>query len=245
MTLTPPAVQQLGDQLLRLGWVSALFITGSLATGDYVPGVSDIDLVALVEGPVSASREVCLVQVHRDLDRSVAADLKLGCIYVDVNRLPEPDALHPTWTHGVLVHRMLSGVTRTELVHHGHAVFGPAPVQMLPPVSREQVRGAARDELTGYWAWAVRRPWMWLDPVIADLGLTSMARGRYALSTGELMTKSCAVEDADAPPWLVDQLRARRHGDDTKSPRLRTAVIAWRDARRTVVRARASGDALP
>ena len=51
---------------------------------------------------------------------------------------------------------------------------------------------------------------MWLDPVITDLGLTSMARGRHAMSTGELLTKTRAVEEADAPEWLVDQLRARR-----------------------------------
>lgn len=74
--------------------------------------------------------------------------------------------------------------------------------------------------------------------MIADLGLTSIARGRHALATGELMSKSRAVEKADAPPWLVDQLRARRRGDDITSPRLRTALIAWRDARHTVDRAR-------
>jgi hypothetical protein len=74
---------------------------------------------------------------------------------------------------------------------------------------------------------------MWLSPVIADLGLTSMARGRYTLRTGSLLTKSAAVEQADAPGWLIDQLRARRRGEIVASPRLRTAYIAWRDARRT------------
>jgi hypothetical protein len=78
---------------------------------------------------------------------------------------------------------------------------------------------------------------MWLNPVIADLGLTSMARGRYALRTGELLTKSQAVEQAHAPAWLIDQLRARRHGNPVSSPRVRTALVAWRDARRTTSRA--------
>jgi hypothetical protein len=65
-----------------------------------------------------------------------------------------------------------------------------------------------------------------------------MARGRHAMSTGELLTKTRAVEEADAPDWLVDQLRARRRGVDVVSPRLRSALIAWTDARRTVSGAR-------
>lgn len=104
-------------------------------------------------------------------------------------------------------------------------------------MSDDEVRDAARAELTGYWAWAARRPWIWLDPVIAELGLTSMARSRYALRTGSLLTKTEAIERADAPAWLVDHLRARRRGARVTAPRLRTAIIAWRDARRTVARA--------
>jgi len=119
-------------------------------------------------------------------------------------------ALHPAWTHGSLVQRILSGIVRAELVRHGFAVFGRSPGDVLPAMS---------------------------DPVMADLGLTSMARGRHTLVTGELLTKTQAIEQADAPDWLIDQLRVRRRGENVTSPRVRTALIAWRDARRTVVRA--------
>ncbi|MFJ4651665.1 hypothetical protein ACIP5Y_10385 [Nocardia sp. NPDC088792] len=210
---------------------------GSLATGDYVPGVSDIDLVALVDGPVDTHRQTTLTAVHRRLDEGAGSGLDLGCVYVDAGKVSDVRMTHPTWTHGSLAERVLSGITRVELVRYGRAVFGRSPCAVLPPMGEDDVREAARAELTGYWAWAARRPWMWLDPVIADLGLTSMARGRYALSNGALLTKSQAVERADAPGWLVDQLRARRRGEDLTSPRLRTALIAWRDARRTVARA--------
>jgi hypothetical protein len=141
--------------------------------------------------------------------------------------------LHPTWTHGGLVRRILSGITRAELVLHGFAVHGRPPTAILPPMSEDDVRAAARAELCGYWAWASHRPRMWLDPVIADLGLTSMARGRYTMRTGHLLTKSRAVERAHAPDWLVAQLRARRRGEQVVSPRLRAGWIAWNDARRT------------
>lgn len=234
----PPAVTALADRLSGLSWVRDLFVAGSLATGDHVPGVSDLDLVAVVDGPVDGSRTASLVALHTDLDRGIAAGTDLGCVYVDEGRLLDPATEHPTWTHGHLVERILSGVTRAELVRHGFAVLGRAPADVLPPMTDDDVRAAARAELTGYWAWAARRPHLWWSPVIADLGLTSMARGRYALETGRLLTKSEAVERADAPAWLVDQLRARRRGEPVGSPRTRTAWIAWRDARATTRDAR-------
>jgi hypothetical protein len=235
--LIPPGVQELATQLAALGWVSDLLVGGSLATGDYTPRISDLDLVALVDGPVDAPRTDQLVTVHRALDEGTGAGLKLGCVYVEGTRLPDPQMQHPTWTHGLLVQRILSGISRAELVRHGYPVFGRSPGDVLPAMSDDDVRAAARAELTGYWSWATRRPGVWLDPVLADLGLTSMARGRHTLATGELLTKTAALERADAPAWLVDQLRARRRGENVVSPRLRTALIAWRDARRTVAAA--------
>ena len=237
VTDVPPAVSNLADRLAELGWVLDLFVAGSLSMGDYVPGVSDLDLVALTDGSVNEQRQAILVELHQDLDRRAAVGLDLGCVYVDVNELPDGDALHPTWTHGSLVHRILSGVTRAELVLHGFAIMGRPPAAVLPAMTADDVRRAAHEELCGYWAWASRRPLMWLHPVIADLGLTSMARGRYALETGQLLTKTAAVEQAHAPAWLKRQLRARRQGELVRSARIRTAFIAWRDARRTVAHA--------
>lgn len=223
----------LAARLAEIGWVRDLLVAGSLATGDYVTGVSDLDLVAVVDGPVDDGRAADLVNIHQDLDREAAAGADLGCVYIDLDRLLDPTAPHPTWTHGALDHRILSGVTRAELVRHGFAIFGRTPTALLPPMTDDQVRAAARAELCGYWARAAGRPRMWFNPVIADLSLTSMARARYTLRTGRLLTKSEAIEHAHAPAWLIDQLRARRHGELVASPRFRTGWIAWRDARTT------------
>lgn len=206
----------LGERLAVLGWVTDLFVAGSLATGDYFPGVSDLDLVALVDGPVDAARQGILVAAHREIDAGTGAGRHLGCVYVDAATLPDHRFTHPTWTHGLLVQRILSGITRAELVRHGYAVLGRPPREVFPAISDDDVREAARAELTGYWAWAARRPWLWLDPLVADLGLTSMARGRYALAHGCLLNKTRAIEQAYAPAWLIDQLRARRRATSRK-----------------------------
>ena len=240
MTYVPPVVRHLAERLDGLGWVTDLMVAGSLATGDYVPGVSDLDLVALTMGPVDPARQESLVKLHRELDHGVAQGFNLGCVYVDTGALADHAALHPTWTHGSLVQRTLSAVTRAELVRHGFAVLGRPPTAVLPQVTDDDVRRAAYAELCGYWARAACRPLWWLNPVIADLGLTSMARGRHTLRTGQLLTKTQAIEQAHAPAWLKDQLRARRRGEQVTSPRVRTALIAWQDARRTVASARRS-----
>jgi hypothetical protein len=231
-------VEEFGAGLRALGWVSDLLVAGSLATGDYLPRISDLDLVALTDGPVDAGRQAELAAVHRRIDAGTGAGYDLGCVYVDTATRADVAVAHPTWTHGQLVQRILSGITRAELVRHGYPIFGRVPSDVFPPVSDDDIRAAARAEITGYWAWAARRPWLWLDPIMADLGLTSMARGRHALRTGELLTKTRAIARADAPSWLIDQLGARRRGEAVPSPRIRTAVIAWRDARRTVAGAR-------
>jgi hypothetical protein len=227
-------VTALSRRLEKFGWVPDLLVGGSLATGDYVQGVSDLDLVAIVGGPVDQERTASLVALHAELDKGLAPGTDLGCVYVDQNSLRDASVLHPMWTHGGLVHRTLSGIARAELVRHGFAVHGRPPSEVLPAMSDDEVRDAARAEILGYWRWASHHPAMWRSPVIADLGLTSMARGRWAMQNGSLLTKSDAIERAHAPQWLVDQLRARRHGEQVVSPRLRSGWIAWRDARTTV-----------
>lgn len=240
MTTSPLAVEEFASQLATFGWVSDLLIGGSLATGDYMPRISDLDLVAVVDGPVDTARQDSLTTIHRRFDEGTGSGLKLGCVYVDAAQILDVRVRHPTWTHGLLVQRILSQIARAELVRYGYAMFGRCPRDILPAMSDDDLRAAARAELAGYWTWASRRPWLWLDPVMADLGLTSMARNRHTLANGELLSKTKAVEQADAPAWLIDQLRARRRGDNVTSPRVRTALIAWRDARRTVAHARSS-----
>ena len=241
MSVKVQAVTAFADRLAALGWVTDLWIAGSLATGDYVPGVSDLDLVALVGGRVDQSRQLTLTSLHQDLDRGIAAGSDLGCQYVEEGLIGDRQALHSTWTHGSLVRRRLSGITRAELVRCGPAVFGRPPTGVLVPMNDDDLREVARAELCGYWAWASRRPWMWLDPEIADLGLSAMARARYTLRTGRLLTKSEAIEKVHGPAWLIGQLSARRRGELVFSPRVRTGWIAWRDARDTLVWASGGG----
>src|SRR5215813_9568911 len=124
MTASPPALEEFAARLAALGWVSDLLVAGSLSTGDYVPGVSDLDPVALVTGPVDTGRQATLTSLHRRVDEEIGWGLNLGCVYVESTKILNPHLRHPTWTHGQLGRRGLSPIARAELVRHGYPVFG-------------------------------------------------------------------------------------------------------------------------
>jgi hypothetical protein len=84
------------ERLDDLGWVTDLLVAGSLATGDYVPGVRSRP--GCPDGGPGTARQEILAGLHRELDQGAAQGLDLGCVYVDAGRLADLGALHPMWT---------------------------------------------------------------------------------------------------------------------------------------------------
>ncbi len=78
VTKQPPAVVEFGERLAELGLVRDLLVAGSLATGDYLPGVSDLDLVAVVNGAVDSPRRAALVALHTHLEQGQAPTVNSG-----------------------------------------------------------------------------------------------------------------------------------------------------------------------
>jgi hypothetical protein len=228
-----PAVDDFVAWAARVDWISDVLLAGSLATGDHHPGTSDIDLVALTTEDLGPDEVGTLSEVHRRIDTTSGRGADLGCTYASADRVDEPDVAWPTWTHGRLVRRPLSAMARAELLDHGVALLGREPRDVLAPMSPDDVRAAVRAELAGYWTWAARRPWLFLDPALADLALLSMARSRHTWRTGELVTKSEALVEVRAPQAVVAGVRSRRDGRAARWPAPRLAHHAWHDVRRT------------
>ena len=112
----PDPIEAFAGRLTVLGWVSELWVAGSAASGDHHPGVSDLDLVAVVDGRIDAARHSALTQLHRELETGPADGANLGCAYVEAATLLDLRTRHPTWTHGRWIRRTLSGTPRVELV---------------------------------------------------------------------------------------------------------------------------------
>ena len=161
--------------------VTAFYAAGSLASGDFRLGVSDFDLVALTAGPLTDAQQQDLESVHQRLLADEPRAAKLHCVYVPVPEVDDVSAAHPTWAHGELYRRPLSGIARAELLEFGITVYGPAPAELVPPVSRRELDAAVREELSGYWRGAVAKPHLWLQDVYVDIGLFTLARAEATL----------------------------------------------------------------
>jgi hypothetical protein len=233
MDLPPGAdlLTEFGERISAAAGAVALYVGGSLASNDYRPGISDLDLVAVVGEPLDDGQQEKVAAIHRDLIAREPAAAKLHCVYVPARELADVSAPHLTWAFGELFPRPFSGVARAELHGPGFAVFGPPPAEVIPPVPPGDLREAARHELSGYWTRALRWPRVWLKDVYVDLGLYTLARADATLAGDGLITKREALTRLGrfgVPARLAGEMRRRRAGETVPVPpvyRLRRAFL--------------------
>src|SRR6266536_437710 len=186
--------------------VQGLYLTGSVALGDFHPTHSDIDFVGVTDRPLTAPALDTPARVHAHL-RSHPAYPGCDGLYVTVDDLASP----PAQAAGRPYH--LNGA-----FHPGDACFEANPVTWQ--VLRDQaiaVRGPARDRLlvwdnpqhlrawtlanlNGYWAgWVDRhaadlaaRPADEADGQTAAWGALGVARLHYTLTAGTVTSKDGA-----------------------------------------------------
>ena len=200
--------------------VEAVWAHGSLAMGDFQPGRSDLDMVALVPTDLTAGQRVAVRALHEELTRQVPLGSKLHCSYLGRDRADDLDAKHPTWTQGELVDKPLTPVSRHELLSGGRVYEGPAPSDVLPPVTDEELNNFIRTDLRDFWYPATTKRRLWLRTIWVDLGPITVARATVTLRDGRLITKAEALTvltDMGAAPALVDDIRRRRNGESTST----------------------------
>jgi hypothetical protein len=192
----------------------ALWAHGSLASGDYVPGRSDLDLVALIGGPVTSPQRKGLQGLHEKLisDEPLAAGLH--CAYVVSGEQADPSRNHLTWAHGELCDRPVSPVTRRELGDGGVCLFGPVPATVIPAVTDTELADYVRANMRDYWYPRTSRADLWRQDIWVDLGMLTLARAQVTLPEGRLITKREALDvlpTMGAPAEVVGDIRDRRY----------------------------------
>ncbi|MEE4541077.1 nucleotidyltransferase [Streptomyces sp. V4-01] len=217
--------------------LTALWAHGSLALGDFQPGRSDLDMIAVVAAPVTGPQRTALGALHARLDAEEPLAAKLHCSYVVVEAIGDPAVSHLTWAHRELTARPVTEVSRRELHTGDHTLFGPPPRALLPEVSDAELAAFVRTDLRTFWLPATAMPVRWLQDVWVDLGLLTVARATVTLDDGRLITKGEALDvlaRLGAPPAVVADIRARRYGRPLPLPahrRLRRAQAARAFAR--------------
>jgi hypothetical protein len=206
-----PVVSPFAEAVREVALVTGFYAGGSIGSGDYHPGISDLDLVAVLSQPLTRTRRTRLKAVHATFDVP-----KLHCAYVPATDIADPDRKHVTWAHEQMLRRPLSRIGRAELLRFGVTVYGPSPASLVPPVSDEELAEGARAELRGYWLPALRFPQRWRTDLHVDLGLTTVSRADATIAEGRLITKREAIDrlpTLGVPVALAAEIRRRRQGE--------------------------------
>jgi hypothetical protein len=213
----------------------AVWAHGSLALGDYQPGRSDLDLVAILAEPLGTEQTAQLTDLHTRLLRDEPAAKKLHCAYMPISEVADAGISHYNFAHARAIRRPVSPVSRCELLRGGRVLSGADPAELLPPVSDSELGTYIRHILrTHYLAVVTRSPTTWFSDVWIDQVALAYARAAVTLHDGRLISKGEALEELarrGAPERLVADIRQRRYGEASR------AGLVWRTRRALMFRA--------
>ncbi|WP_159775707.1 nucleotidyltransferase [Streptomyces sp. HM190] len=192
----------------------AVWAHGSLGGGDYQEGRSDLDLIAVLDGPITAGTVWRVARLHARLRRELLADL-LHCACLTPGTASDPTRRHLTRAHGQLFRRTVTPVTRRELHTFGVLLHGVPPRALLPPVPAVDLAAFVVGDQRDFWRPAVDRADLWQRDVWVDLGPLTHARAAATLRDGRLISKREALDllpALGAPGEVVEDVRRRRYG---------------------------------
>ncbi|MFJ3668608.1 nucleotidyltransferase [Streptomyces sp. NPDC090106] len=193
----------------------AVWAHGSLAGGDYQEGRSDLDLIAMLDRPLTARGLWRLAGLHARLRDEPLAAL-LHCTYLTPESVEDSRRSHPTWAHERLFRRPVTPVTRRELHSFGRVLHGPAPAALLPSVPDAELREFVVRDQRDFWRPKLVKPERWRQAPWVDIGLTTFARATATLRDGRLISKREALDllpELGAPVEVVEDIRRRRYED--------------------------------
>jgi hypothetical protein len=213
------------------GLVESLHIMGSAADGDFHPGRSDFDFVAVLSRPASVDDLEALTIVHR-LYGSDLTFPPLDGIWVTAAELaagPDASGVGPTTHTGQFVEQSRGNrnpITWLALRQQPLTVFGEAPDRDVLWYDPQRVASWTCENVESYWTgWLARarNPFgalglAMLGPTAPMWGVLGISRLHYTLATGRIASKTAAGEHALTafdPRWqriAREALRIRRGG---------------------------------
>jgi predicted nucleotidyltransferase len=179
----------------------AIYLGGSYATGDFVPGASDYDLLVVTAGEPTADQVARLRAYHADLARRDPESLLLEGDYDPIDALVPEGTTRPVWwfREGALrgPEFMLSADNIMNMRDVGLVVVGPTAREVLPPVTQDQVRAAVREMLAEEPDRSSERT--------AAREVLGIARSLAALESGEPTSNAAGLR------WALEHLDPKWH----------------------------------
>jgi len=167
------------------GLVEGFYLVGSVALGDYRPGASDVDFVAVTADPLGPREQAALGRLPGR---------------------PQLDGAYHTWKDlaGPAEKAGDTPVTWHTLARHGVAVRGPDPSTVDIHLDPAALSAWCRGNLDGYWrSWlarssrlASRSGLVALSPWATVWVVTGVSRIHHTIATGEIISKEAAARYA-------------------------------------------------
>lgn len=231
------------------GLIEGLYVVGSYALGDWQPGRSDIDIVAVTAEPATAADFGSLRTAHARLaEHSELPDIDgVYLAWGDLTIAPAT-GLHRPWSlHGELHHDgecfEINPITWYTLATYGVTVRGPAPDALHIWLDTEARVRFVVDNLETYWSHvadsvvaACADPDHQFDREIFEWCALGALRQHYTAFTGDVTSKRSAGDYGlvVTPDSMHDTLRAALQaritgsGEVTRELMLGAAdVISW------------------
>ncbi|MCA1668851.1 MAG: DUF4111 domain-containing protein [Thermomicrobia bacterium] len=208
-----------------------MYLSGSLALGDFAAHRSDIDFVVVTDTDLSGGRFAALRAMHARFnmsDSSWATEVEVAYLPQDALRRYDPaQARHPHIERGAgetLEMDQLGSdwiIQRYILREHGVIVAGPEPRTLIDPVRPDDLRRSVVTLMDTWWG-PMRHDTSRLE--LHHIGyqpyaVLTMCRILYTLKYGEVVSKPVAAR------WTQEVLGERWTG-------LIERALAWRKDRR-------------
>jgi hypothetical protein len=189
-----------------------LYLYGSLSLGDFDPASSDIDFLTVTAEELSAETIEALRAMHEEIARS-------GLLYADhlegsyiprvaLRRYDPEHARHPSigvdWEFHIGEHGNNWIIEREIVREHGVVIYGPAPQNLIDPVSPQELRAAVCQHLKTQWQQMLAGDLEWLRPRnYQAFAILTMCRALYTLQHNTTVSKPQAAVWAQElyPQW--------------------------------------------
>lgn len=218
----------------------AVYLRGSLATGDFDPRTSDVDFFVVTRDGLLEADFARLAAMHDQLamlPNRYAQHLEGTYINRTAVRQFHPGESYPTigrqerliwYEHGY------NWVLERWMVReHGIILLGPEPATLIDPITSDDLRMAVRLRLPDWVDWANQPDDPeWQSPRSHKAyAVETMCRTLCTLATGTLQSKPRAVAWALATlpePWRTTVERSQKwHADETIDPSINQEVMRF------------------
>lgn len=188
-----------------------VYLRGSLATGDFEPDRSDVDLLIVTKGSVGSAQFTALSDMHAKMafkDNPYAQ--RLEAAYVDQYslRVYQPDQSFPTLSQGLgealtwQVHGLNWLLERHIVREAGVTLLGPNPKSLIDPIPPDDLRRASASRMADWAEWAQDKDdpeWM-LPLAHKAYAIETMCRALYTVEHAAVASKR------ESARWCLETL---------------------------------------